>query len=169
MRQSERRARPTAILAVLLCLASPVLARQQESVDLRDVFAETIDVRVVNLEVVVTDAQGNRVPGLGRDDFRVLVDGAERPIDFWSEVRDGETWSPRPAAAETAAEPTDGVEAPEPEAHSTSYLVFIDNFFSIGPRRDEVLRGLIEQSRSRSAVYDVVTNGVPVEISVAPG
>jgi uncharacterized OsmC-like protein len=30
----------------------------------------------------------------------------------------------------------------------------------------EVLRELIEQSRSRSAVYDVLTNGVPVEIDV---
>ncbi|MGZ4738110.1 MAG: OsmC family protein [Ilumatobacteraceae bacterium] len=30
----------------------------------------------------------------------------------------------------------------------------------------DVLRGLVEQSRSRSAVYDVITNGVPVEISV---
>jgi uncharacterized OsmC-like protein len=35
-----------------------------------------------------------------------------------------------------------------------------------GDAPDEVLRGLVEQSRRRSAVYDVVTNGVPVEISV---
>lgn len=30
----------------------------------------------------------------------------------------------------------------------------------------EVLQDLIEQSRSRSAVYDIITNGVPVEIDV---
>ena len=30
----------------------------------------------------------------------------------------------------------------------------------------EVLAGLIEQSRKRSAVYDVLTNGVPVSIDV---
>jgi len=35
-----------------------------------------------------------------------------------------------------------------------------------GDAPDDVLRGLIEQSRRRSAVYDVVTNGVPVEITV---
>jgi uncharacterized OsmC-like protein len=34
---------------------------------------------------------------------------------------------------------------------------------------DEVLRGLVEQSRSRSAVYDVLTNGVPVTIDVTTG
>lgn len=41
------------------------------------------------------------------------------------------------------------------------------SFQIAGDAPDDVLRGLIEQSRSRSAVYDVVTNGVPVEISVA--
>lgn len=33
----------------------------------------------------------------------------------------------------------------------------------------EVLRELVEQSRSRSAVYDVITNGVPVDIEVEVG
>jgi uncharacterized OsmC-like protein len=31
---------------------------------------------------------------------------------------------------------------------------------------EETVRSLVEQSRSRSAVYDVVTNGVPVDIEV---
>ena len=35
-----------------------------------------------------------------------------------------------------------------------------------GDAPDEVLRELIEQSRSRSAVYDIITNGVPVNIDV---
>jgi uncharacterized OsmC-like protein len=38
-----------------------------------------------------------------------------------------------------------------------------------GHAPDDVLRGLVEQSRSRSAVYDVLTNGVPVEIDVTTG
>lgn len=33
----------------------------------------------------------------------------------------------------------------------------------------EQLRALVEQSRARSAVYDVLTNGVPVEIAVNAG
>jgi uncharacterized OsmC-like protein len=36
-----------------------------------------------------------------------------------------------------------------------------------GDAPEEVLRGLVEQSRARSAVYDVLTNGVPVRIDVA--
>lgn len=35
-----------------------------------------------------------------------------------------------------------------------------------GDAPEEVLRSLVEQSRSRSAVYDVLTNGVPVDIEV---
>jgi uncharacterized OsmC-like protein len=36
-----------------------------------------------------------------------------------------------------------------------------------GDAPEDVLKGLVEQSRRRSAVYDVVTNGVPVQIDVA--
>jgi uncharacterized OsmC-like protein len=35
-----------------------------------------------------------------------------------------------------------------------------------GDADDEQLRGLVEQSRRRSAVYDVLTNGVPVQVDV---
>ena len=38
-----------------------------------------------------------------------------------------------------------------------------------GDAPDEVIRGIVEQSRSRSAVYDVLTNGVPVSIDVTTG
>jgi uncharacterized OsmC-like protein len=36
-----------------------------------------------------------------------------------------------------------------------------------GEASDEVLRGLVQQSKARSAVYDVLTNGVPVSVDVA--
>ncbi len=38
-----------------------------------------------------------------------------------------------------------------------------------GDASDEVLRGLLERSRARSAVFDIVTNGVPVEIDAIVG
>ena len=40
------------------------------------------------------------------------------------------------------------------------------SFQIAGDAPDEVLRGLVEQSRARSAVYDVLTNGVPVSVDV---
>jgi uncharacterized OsmC-like protein len=40
------------------------------------------------------------------------------------------------------------------------------NFRIKGDAPDDVLARIVEQSRKRSAVYDVLTNGVPVEITV---
>jgi uncharacterized OsmC-like protein len=40
------------------------------------------------------------------------------------------------------------------------------NFTIAGDAPPEKLRSIVEQSRARSAVYDVLTNGVPVELTV---
>jgi uncharacterized OsmC-like protein len=40
------------------------------------------------------------------------------------------------------------------------------SFIVSGDAPEEVLREIVEQSRQRSAVYDVITNGVPVDIEV---
>ena len=106
------------------------------------VFGEQIDVRVVNVEVVVTDKQGNRVAGLRPSDFRLRVDTKELPIAYFSEVRGGEAIAPVANAAESAP-PVPGLPSIAPGSPvGTSYLVFIDDFFPIGPRRDEVLKSL---------------------------
>ena len=60
---------PAAVVATLLA-PLPVLAQDSAST-----FGETIDVRVVNVEAVVTDRGGTRVFGLTPDDFLLLVDG----------------------------------------------------------------------------------------------
>ncbi len=101
-------------------------------------IAETYDVRVVNVEAVVTDRQGNRIMGLGPEDFTLLVDGQAVPIDYFSEIRGGRAL---PAGAPSASEqPIAGG-----EAVGTSYLVFIDNFFTIKSERQRVLRALQDQ------------------------
>ena len=137
MRRAHRTSGPLVTILVAALAAAPALSQPTESVDVPGVFSEVIDVRVVNVEVVVTDAQGNRVTGLGRDDFRVFVDGAERPIDFWSEVRDGETQS-----SERRALDAEELDALEREAHSTSYLLFIDDSFVHARDRNLVLEKL---------------------------
>jgi uncharacterized OsmC-like protein len=40
------------------------------------------------------------------------------------------------------------------------------SFHLTGDATDEQLRAVVEQSRARSAVFDIVTNGVPVDIEV---
>ena len=102
-------------------------------------FGEIIDVRVINLEVVVTDGK-ERVRGLGSEDFRLLVNGQEVAIEYFTEVEGGRAVSPA-AISEAAAVPA---LAPG-EAVGTRFLVFIDDSFTIKPRRNRVLRKLAEQ------------------------
>ena len=47
-------------------------------------FGERVDVEVVNVDVVVTDRDGNRVTDLLREDFRLEVDGKPVAIDYFA-------------------------------------------------------------------------------------
>ncbi len=101
------------------------------------VFGEQVDVRVINLEAVVTDRSGSFVPGLTSADFRLLVDGREVPVQYFSEIRD------QVAQASEQEGETAGVPAVTAgQKVGTSYLLFIDNFFGIKADRDRVLNKL---------------------------
>jgi VWFA-related protein len=52
-------------------------------------LSETVDVRVVNFEVVVTDDGSVPIRGLTREDFELFVDGERTEIDYFSAVADG--------------------------------------------------------------------------------
>lgn len=130
--------------AVLACLAlgsselmSPFLGAQEAP---ESVFAEIVDVRVVNLEVVVENRKGERVLALTEGDFELLVDGQKVPLEFFSEVREGRTVAAGEGSEETAA----GVQPRlDPgERVETSYLVFIDDYFTQAKKRNRSLDGI---------------------------
>lgn len=102
-------------------------------------FGEVIDVRVVNVEVVVTDRDGNRVQGLKPGELRLRVDGKDVPIDFFTEIRDRQAAAPSGEGA-----PAGSVSVSPGETVGTSYLVFIDDYFTVPARRNEVLKALGE-------------------------
>ena len=120
-------------LAVLL-LGSPLRA-QNPPAEVQ-IFEAAIDVRVVNVESVVTDGGGARVRGLGAADFRLLVDGVEVPIEYFVEVTSGKSVAAEPAGA--------AVGAPVPPATEVArnYLVYIDESFSVSAVRNEILNKL---------------------------
>jgi VWFA-related protein len=49
------------------------------------VLGETIDVSIVNVDVVVTDRKGERVRGLSREDFEIYEDGVLQPVTNFAE------------------------------------------------------------------------------------
>ncbi|MCP3961185.1 MAG: VWA domain-containing protein [bacterium] len=123
--------------AVSACLLSGSALPAQED---PPTFGETIDVRVVNLEAVVTDRDGARVHGLGPEDFRLVVDGREVEIEFFTEVRQGEAIEPAGGGTTRHAP---GVTTER--RVGTSFLVFIDESFALKRDRDPALDRLIEQ------------------------
>jgi VWFA-related protein len=132
---------PALFLASLL----PAAAQQKPSQPQppQSVFGEQIEVRVVNVEAVVTDRQGNRVTGLKPSDFRLEVDGKAVPVEYFNEVRGGQAIA---LGEEDKSSPVKGLPSLAPGSPvGTSYLVFIDNFFSLAPRRDDVLRAIKSQ------------------------
>ncbi len=126
----------TVLLALATALPSAVGAQEEERPGL---FSEVVDVRVVNIEIVVTDRDGVQVRGLGSDDFRLEVDGEEVPIDYFSEIRGGRVLET------TGSGGTDLPAVPalaSGEEMGTSYLVFIDDYFTFKEDRDQALAGI---------------------------
>ena len=80
--------------AAILAVFTLTLTPRARAADEPPLFGESIDVRVVNVEAVVTDRSGKRVTGLKPGDFRLRVDGKELPIEYFTEVHDGNALPP---------------------------------------------------------------------------
>lgn len=72
----ERNPRTAPALALLLCLALAGALQAQPN----QPFVESVDVQVVEVDVVVTDKKGRPVKGLKLEDFELYVDG--RPVEI---------------------------------------------------------------------------------------
>ncbi|HSG38376.1 MAG TPA: VWA domain-containing protein [Thermoanaerobaculia bacterium] len=133
-----------AVLAIqLFFILSSFAAAQQAPAAEPPIFGEALDVRVVNVEVVVTGKDGNRVSGLKPEDFLLRVDGKEVPIEYFTEVKEGRSVAPAPAEGEPATEESGAVPGVGPEGVvPTWYLVFVDDYFPIAAHRNAVLKSL---------------------------
>jgi VWFA-related protein len=89
-------------------------------------FEESIEVTVVNLDVVVRDGSGSLVSGLTRADFRLFVDGRQVEIsNFYAGVS-----APAPSAAASGAvgqAATAGAGAVEAKRENLNLIVYVDN------------------------------------------
>ncbi|ANM31594.1 hypothetical protein ABI59_21560 [Acidobacteria bacterium Mor1] len=129
------------LLPLLLCAtALPGISWAQDPK--RSGLTEKLEVRSVNLEAVVVDKQGNRVQGLGPEDFQLRVGGNIIPIKYFSEIHDGIALDIT-ERSDVAGAPG----APEGAPVPTHYLVFIDDMFGIHRDRNLVLDRLLEQFR----------------------
>jgi VWFA-related protein len=126
-------------LPFVLVLLIAIAAVAQEKPPTDRVFMDSVRVDVVNVEVFVTDRDGNPVYGLQREDFELIVKGEQVEIsNFYGPPQpDSHPAEPGPIAMEA-------VEVPPPPRH---IVVFVDHTNLMPTRREEVfssLRGLIE-------------------------
>lgn len=141
------------------CLAACGIAQAQTASD--PSFADVFEVNVVNVDVHVTDRNGNPVTDLRREDFEVFEDGKRVDLtNFRSpEEREAEAApSQAPATGSASAAPPSEV-APEDLLH---LIVYVDNFnLSPGSRARvlsqvrEVLKTLRPQDRVMLATNDL--------------
>ncbi len=67
------------VAAAPLLAAAPLFAQQPQQKP--QPFGEKVDVNLVQLDAVVTDARGNQMLGLGKDDFVVRENGTPQTVD----------------------------------------------------------------------------------------
>jgi VWFA-related protein len=121
----------TLVFIVAAAIALPLFAqRNQEPEPPR--IVENMDVRIINVDVIVTDRKGNFVPNLTAADFTILENSVVKPITNFYEVQGsvaknvmGEAPEPEPAA-------TPAVKKEIPEAMKRRIIFYVDNL-SLAP------------------------------------
>ncbi len=108
-------------------------------------LVESVDVRVINVDVVVTDKKGNRVRGLTRDDFQIYENGAPKPISNFYEV---ESHAAAPAATPGTPGPTLAQIEKIPDNQKRRIIFYIDNL-SLQPfNRNRVFKEMKEFAKT---------------------
>ncbi len=162
--------RLAAALALLL-LTMPAAAQETpaapEPAEPEGIFFEKVAVEVVNVEVYVTDKDGEPVTTLGRDDFAITEDG--RPVELvnYHHVSGGQVAAP-PQTPETAPAAGDLPRTEEalpflgadvPESQRLHLIVYVDNFHIHPLNRNRVF------SRLRTFLQQTVQPGDEVMIA----
>ena len=122
----------------ILALALSLLAAQTP-------YVETFEVRVQNLDVVVTDRKGNAVSGLTKDDFAVLDAGVPQEISNFSAYQESIV-STTAAATETQATAVTAEELP-----SRKVVFFLDEMALHPISRGKLVRGAMQLLEGMSA------------------
>jgi VWFA-related protein len=146
-------------------MTMPVLAQGNPEQASEETFFEQVAVSVVNVEVFVTDKEGNPITDLTRDDFEVTEDG--RPVEIVNFYRvSGGTPQPEaqsepeaPTAQEAARPGPLPVEVAIPESQRLHLVIFVDNFNIHPLNRNRVF------SRLRVFLNDTLKRGDEVVLA----
>ena len=137
-------------LLVITCVAAAAVSAQQPQKNQTPQPAEipklteSIDVRVINVDVVVTDRKGNPVTGLTKDDFEIYENGTLKPISNFYEVNNAKNEPvPLPAAAFAPVSVKPHI-ADIPENQKRRIIIYIDNLSMAPFNRNRVFKNMKE-------------------------
>jgi VWFA-related protein len=138
-------------VAVLCCTAAAQDSR----------VGESIEVSIVNVEVHVTDKQGNRVTGLRTEDFEIRENGKVQPITNFSEyVSAGSAGTVTVEAAPGSAPLSSSIAAEAPPRLRRSIVLFIEPITLANFRAKEFfdsLRTLLRRTVEKGDQVSIVT------------
>src|SRR5689334_4815384 len=121
--------------AVLLL---PLFASAQKQQPPIPAIGASIEVSIVNVDVFVTDKQGQRVRGLSKDDFEVYENGKLQPISNFAEY--AEEAQPTAAPTSTASTPAPTATAAPPQPRTI--IFFFDRFYLPNFRNDPLFASI---------------------------
>src|SRR4051794_35797515 len=104
--------------------------------------AESIEVRVVNVDVIVRDRAGKPVTGLTKADFEIFENGQKREITNIYEVRGPASHATLSAKAAVASEAVAPPAEAAPEMRPRNIVMFVDNYSLTPFRRSQILQSL---------------------------
>lgn len=101
-------------------------------------MGETIEVSIVNVDVVVTDKQGNRVRGLTKNDFEILENGKKQPISNFAAYSSGA------GAKVTVGAPSSPQPAAQPPDEPRTVVLFVERLYLPLHRTEPLVAALKE-------------------------
>lgn len=153
-----------ALLLFVLGTVAGTAAQDTTSSEEEGGFFEEVAVEIVNVEVYVTDSDGNPVDGLTIDDFEVLED--KRPVELLNfyAVTNGRPSTLEDPLDETPVDPLLDTqdeldEIAYPEEQRLNLIIYVDNLFIHPLNRNRVF------DRLRGFLYDTLKPGDQVMVA----
>lgn len=134
-----------ALLASVLLPGAFAQSQNQKPATEAPKLTETIDVRVINVDVVVTDKKGTVITGLKKDDFEIFENGVPKPISNFYAVEGGrplQVEGEAPVAAPTVGQPLRKDELPD--NLKRRIIIYVDNLSMAPFNRNRVFASMKE-------------------------
>jgi VWFA-related protein len=140
-------------VSLLLVFIGPARAQKIPS------LGETIEVAIVNVDVVVTGKDGKRIHGLTRDDFEIYENGKAQPLSHFAEYRGEAVQNRGHLSAEAAAtlEETPSEQPGNQPSQRRTLVLFIEEFKLPGFRVDAFITSMKDLVRNTIRSGDSVS------------